>query len=68
METLKISLVAIFSATGSTSDRPVFPYYSGIEAWIEAPQAPEGRAKKGLKHDTNNSIWVKNVVRSVFAC
>ena len=55
----KISLVSIFSATWSASDRPVSPSYSGTEAWIEVPQAPEGRVKKRLKHDTNNSIRVK---------
>ena len=45
METLKISLVVDFSANWSASDRPVFPYYSGTEARIEAPQAPEDRAR-----------------------
>ena len=30
-----------FSATLSASDRHVFPYNSGTEAQIEAPQAPE---------------------------
>ena len=39
-ETLKISLMAHFSATWSASDRPVSPYNSG-SARIEAPQAPE---------------------------
>ena len=38
METSKISLVAIFSATWSASDRPVSPSYSGTEAWIEVPK------------------------------
>ena len=37
-----------FSATWSASDRPVFPYNSGTEAWIEVPQAPEDKAKKEL--------------------
>ena len=68
METLKISLMAHFSATWSASDQPVSPYNSGTEARIETPQAPQDRARKGLQHDTNNSIRVKNVVRSVFAC
>ena len=34
-----------FSATWSASDRPFFPYNSGTEAQIEAPQAPKDRAK-----------------------
>ena len=33
--------MAIFSATWSASDRPVFPYNSVIEALIEVPQAPK---------------------------
>ena len=37
--------MADFSATWSTSDRHMFPYNSGREAWIEAPQAPEERAR-----------------------
>ena len=45
MGTLKISLMADFSANWSARDRPVFPYNSGTEAWIEAPQAPEDRAR-----------------------
>ena len=45
METFKISLMAYFSATWSASDRPVSPYNSGAEARIEAPQAPEDRAR-----------------------
>ena len=36
--------MADFSATWSASDRPIFPYNSGTEARIEAPQAPEVRA------------------------
>ena len=44
METLKISLMANYSATRSDSDWPVSPCNSGTEAWIEAPQAPEDRA------------------------
>ena len=44
-ETLKISLMAHFSANWSASDRPVSPYNSGTEAWIETPQAPEDRAR-----------------------
>ena len=42
---IKISLMADFSATWSAIDRPVFPYNSGKEAWIEAQQAPVDRAK-----------------------
>ena len=45
METLKISLMAHFSATWSASDQPISPYNSGTEARIEAPQAPEDRAR-----------------------
>ena len=45
METLKISFMAQSSATWSASDRPVSPYNSGTEARIEAPQAPEDRAR-----------------------
>ena len=41
METLKISLMADFSANWSASDH----YNSGTEARIEAPQAPEDRAR-----------------------
>ena len=41
METLKISLMANWSA----SDRSVFTYNSETEARIEAPQAPEDRAR-----------------------
>ena len=37
--------MAHFSATWSASDRHVSPYNSGKEAWIEAPQAPEDRAR-----------------------
>ena len=44
-EILKISLMADFSATCFASDQPIFPHYSGTEAWIEAPQAPEYRAR-----------------------
>ena len=33
------------SATWSVSDRPVSPYNSVTEARIEAPQAPEDRAR-----------------------
>ena len=35
------SLTADFSAIWSASERPIFPYNSGTEARIEAPQAPE---------------------------
>ena len=49
--------MADFSANWSASDRPVFPYNSGTEAQIEAPQAPEDRAKKGLRHANSNSFW-----------
>ena len=45
METLKISLMADFSANWSASDRSVFPYNLGTEAQIEAPQAPQDRAR-----------------------
>ena len=45
METLKISLMANFSATFSASDWPIFPYNSKTEIQIEVPQAPEDRAK-----------------------
>ena len=31
-------------STWSAKDRPIFPYNSGTEARIEAPQAPEDRA------------------------
>ena len=34
-----------FSANWSASDRPIFPYNSGTEARIEAPQVPEDRAR-----------------------
>ena len=44
-ETLKISLMAHFSATWSASDRPVSSFNSGTEARIEVPQAPEDRAR-----------------------
>ena len=37
--------MADFSANWSASNRPVFPYNSETEAWIEAPQAPEDRAR-----------------------
>ena len=37
--------MADFSATWSASDRPVFPYNSETEAWIEAP---DNRARYGL--------------------
>ena len=37
--------MAHFSATWSASDRPVSPYNSRTEARIEAPQAPEDRAR-----------------------
>ena len=42
---IKISLMADFSANWFASDRPVFPYNSGTEVRIEAPQAPEDRAR-----------------------
>ena len=38
--------MADFSDTWSASDQPISPYNSGTEARIEAPQAPEDRAKK----------------------
>ena len=44
-QTLKMSLMANFTVTWSASDRPVSSYNSGREAQIEAPQAPEGRAR-----------------------
>ena len=44
METLKIRLMAHFSATWSASNRPISPYNSGTEAQIEVPQAPGDRA------------------------
>ena len=37
--------MADFSANRSASDRPVFPCNSETEAQIEAPQAPEDRAR-----------------------
>ena len=37
--------MADFSNNWSASDRLVSPYNSGTEALIEAPQAPEDRAK-----------------------
>ena len=37
--------MADFSANWSASDQPIFPYNSGTEARIEAPQAPEDRAR-----------------------
>ena len=37
--------MADFSATWSASDRAVFPYNSRTKARIEAPQAPEDRAR-----------------------
>ena len=37
--------MAHLSATWSSSDRTVSPYNSGTEAWIEARQAPEDRAR-----------------------
>ena len=37
--------MADFSVTWSASDQPVFPYNSGTEARIEAPQALEDRAR-----------------------
>ena len=37
--------MADFSATWSASDRHVFPYNSETETRIEAPQAPEDRAR-----------------------
>ena len=37
--------MADFSANWSGSDGPVFPYNSGTEERIEAPQAPEDRAR-----------------------
>ena len=37
--------MADFFANRSASDRPVFPYNSGTEAQIEAPQAPKERAR-----------------------
>ena len=48
METLKIFLMSHFSATWSARDRPISPYNSGTEARIEAPKAPENRARSGL--------------------
>ena len=45
METLKISLMADFSANWSASDRTAFPYNSRTEARIEAPQAPKDRTR-----------------------
>ena len=42
---LKFKLMADFFVTCSASDRPVFPYNSGTEAQIEAPQAPEDRVR-----------------------
>ena len=36
--------MADFSANMSARDRPVSPYNSGTEAWIDVPQAPEDRA------------------------
>ena len=45
METLKIILMADFSANWSASDRTVFPYNLGTEARIEAPEAPKDRAR-----------------------
>ena len=37
--------MADFSATWSASDRPISPYNSGTGARIEAPQAPEDKAR-----------------------
>ena len=37
--------MADFSATWSASDQSVSPYNSGTEVLIEAPQAPEDRAR-----------------------
>ena len=37
--------MADFSANWSASDRPVFPYNSGTEAWIAALQAPKDRVR-----------------------
>ena len=37
--------MADFSANWSASDRSFSPYNSGTEARIEAPQAPEDRAR-----------------------
>ena len=37
--------MAIFTATWSASDRPIYPYNSGTKARIEVPQVPEDRAK-----------------------
>ena len=37
--------MADFSANWSAIDRPVFPYNSGTEARIEAPQTPKDRAR-----------------------
>ena len=45
METSKINLMADFSVTWSASDRLVFPYNLRTEARIEAPQAPEDKAR-----------------------
>lgn len=45
METLKISSMADFSVNWSGSDRHVFPYNSGTEVQIEAPQAREDRVR-----------------------
>ena len=44
-ETLEISLMADFSANWSASDWPVSSYNLGTEVQIEAPQAPEDRAR-----------------------
>ena len=37
--------MADFSDNWSARDQPVSPYNLGTEAWIEAPQAPEDRAR-----------------------
>ena len=37
--------MAVFSAAWFASDRPIFPYHSGTEAWIEVKQAPEDRGR-----------------------
>ena len=59
METLKICLMAHFSATWSASDRPVSPYNSGSEAWIEALQAPEIEQGKGYNMILKTPFWLK---------
>ena len=58
--------MAKFFANWSATDRPVFPYNSGTKTWIEGQQVPQDRARKGLKHRTNNSIRICH--NSFFAC